>query len=413
MSAHHPTHVVTRRCYLLTASLLLALGACVASADTHQGPEVTDTTEILSVHLEERSERSPPTWESDLVFSTEPYDSLPLANFAEAGFLPDGSLLVSRFTELLLFDPAGLLLRRLGRRGDGPGEFRGAFHLLIGSDSTVTVTEFGSGRLSTLRPTGEVVRIVPRLRVAAEMAVDPITILADGRTLATYWQARPNRSIPGIGIGPIERDSAPLMVYDSTGVSTDRLGLWLGLERAQVRLADEPARLPLRFARGVAYDGRGSATVIGLTDSLNLSLYVDTTLVLRLTGSSPAVQPSGDMIAEWERAVREADPTVAQSYIRAIRTAPVVSALPVVGAVVLDDQANIWVGAYVAPGQSTRQWRIFSSTGVPLGQLDLPAWTDPIFPGRSELLDVAGDRLVLLRISPSGEPVLEVRAVRH
>jgi hypothetical protein len=48
-----------------------------------------------------------------------------------------------------------------------------------------------------------------------------------------------------------------------------------------------------------------------------------------------------------------------------------------------------------------------------LGQLDLPALADPWLPGLVELLDVAGDRLALLRITESGEAVVEVRGIQR
>jgi hypothetical protein len=348
-----------------------------------------------------------------LVFSTEHDDSLGLWADTQAAFTPTQSLLVTGPNEVFRFDSSGHLAGQLGREGDGPGEFRNPFQLRVGADSSVLVGD-RTGRITQFRITGEVTRVIPRLHSPASIELDPISGLADGRLLVTYWQQRPNRGgHPGITAGSIERDSAPLMVYDSVGHPIGGLGLWQGLERAEVQLEGEAARLPVPFARSVVYDGRGDRTVIGPSDSVDFSVYVGINLVLRLIGPAEASPPRAEAVDRWERAVLEAYPDVAPTYLRAIRPAAPVSSVPALGGVLVDDQGNIWVGAYATAQQPTRRWWIFSDRGVALGQLDLPTLTDPLLPGRVELLDVAGDRLALLRVTESGEHIVEVRVIQR
>jgi hypothetical protein len=146
---------------------------------------------------------------------------------------------------------------------------------------------------------------------------------------------------------------------------------------------------------------------------VDFSVYVDTNLVLRLIAPAEARPPRAETVDGWERAVREAYPDIAATYLRAIRPASPVSSVPALGGVLLDDQGNIWAGAYATAQQPTRRWWIFSDRGVALGQLDLPTLTDPLLPGRVELLDVAGGRLALLRITESGEHIVEVRVIQR
>jgi hypothetical protein len=205
----------------------------------------------------------------------------------------------------------------------------------------------------------------------------------------------------------------PLMVYGATGSAGTRLGLWRGLERAQVQLEGEPSRLPLLFARSAVYDGRGARTVIGPSDSMDFAVYADTVLILRLWSPLRIDPPRANTVADQEQAIVEADPGAGPVYLRTIRSAPAVSSLPAVGGVRLDDRGNVWVGAYTTAREGTRHWWIFSDHGVPLGQLDLPALNDPFLPGRVELLDVFNDRLAILRMTERGEAIVEVRAIRR
>ena len=337
-----------------------------------------------------------------------------IATSREAGLALDSSLIVTAGPELAILDPRGRLQRPLGRNGNGPGEFRSTFRLGLVADGTVFASDFWSGRITQLRTTGEVVRILPRLwRSNAAVEVDPITMLPDGRIIATYWQQRPNRgTTPGIPLGPVERDSAPLIVYDTLGRAAGRLGLWLGLERVRVGLGDEISRLPVRFARSALYDGRGRWTAIGSTDSLDLSLFDGTTLVLRLIAAPPTERSTSHLVAAWERTVLADAPDVGAAYLRAIGPAAEADRLPAIGGLVVDDADNLWVGSYEV-GAATRRWRIFSRTGQPIGLLELAAFRHPFVPGQTELLDVSGDRLAVRRTDPNGEVFVEVRTIRR
>ncbi len=373
---------------------------------------VTDSAGVRAVRIGNLNEVEFPAWSTRLLGSSAQQDSVQLGSMFTGGFNADSSFLLTGGSELFVLDRQGRFAGTVGRNGDGPGEFRQAVWLLIAADGTPVVGEL-TGRLTNIRPTGEALRIIAHLGRGSGTEVAPITMLPDGRVLATRWQERPNRGeMPGILQGAVERDSAPLVVHDSMGQARSRLGLWLGVERAMVRIDDEPSRLPVRFARSVAADGRGSLTVIGPTDSLDFSLYDGTSLVLRLIGGQPTSRPNPQIIADWERTVREQDPDVAASYLRAIESAPEVDRLPAIGGVVVDDAGNLWVGD-CAVVSGSRRWRVFSRSGQPVGQLGLPAFNHSFVPGTWELLDVYGDRLAVRRRLPTGEIVVELLVLRR
>ena len=58
-----------------------------------------------------------------------------------------------------------------------------------------------------------------------------------------------------------------------------------------------------------------------------------------------------------------------------------------------DDHANVWVQAYPVPPQTQARWAVFDSTGVLLGDVDLPVGLDPKHIGTDFILGVWHDAL--------------------
>jgi hypothetical protein len=352
-----------------------------------------------------------PAWRSVPLYSTLPLDSIQLGRYVDARFTPDSSLIVTGVSELLVLSSRGELTRTIGRSGDGPGEYRAINRLAVAADGSLLIGDLGSGRVTVLGPTGNVRRVLPRLgSPTPSHEIDALTLLSDGRIAATYWQQRPNRDAAGIPREGFERDSAPLLTFDSTG-EISRLGSWDGLERARVSLDGEPARLAPAFASTAVFHGRGDWVAIGSSDSIDLSVYHDTTLTLRLVFPRHRRTPTAADVRAWEGAVREQYPDVAEMYLKAVEAGPQVPALPTVGAVRLDERGEVWVGAYVVPGTTAREWRVYSPTGAPIGKIEWPARVEAMMSGSSEVLDIFGDRVALLREDESGVPYIEVRRI--
>lgn len=220
--------------------LALALAAC--DGQSGAAPlRVTESGGVRTIHISELSRISFPSWSTRLIFSTEGDDSLALAPTVQAGFTADSNLWVTAGAEAVVVDQGGHVTRKVGRSGDGPGEFRQIFHLGVTAAGTVIISDVGSGRLAEFGPTGALLRTVRRIGGATGLDIDAITQLSDGRILATAWQHRPNRlGAPGVTVGTITRDSAPLIVLDSAGTQIGQLGLWSGRERARLREPEAP-----------------------------------------------------------------------------------------------------------------------------------------------------------------------------
>lgn len=86
-----------------------------------------------------------------------------LAGVTGARRLSDGRVVVAngKPLELRVYNGAGKLLSRIGRRGDGPGEFRGRLDLLTAGGDSLLVYDQGSTRLMLFSADGKLAREWP------------------------------------------------------------------------------------------------------------------------------------------------------------------------------------------------------------------------------------------------------------
>jgi hypothetical protein len=392
-------------------ALLAALSAGCAAADE----AVSEAhPAVRTVRRSPRELQSVPQWHTTVLHSTADHDSLRLWSLTSAAFAPDSSLVIGGGPELLSLSSDGRAVQRLGREGNGPGEYRTILRVLPAEDGTFLVADLG-GRLTHIQADGSVIRIVPRLESGGEgRETDVLALLPDGRIVATWWQQRPNRGgLAGLRAGAFERDPVPLLVFDTAGQRTDSLGTWAGLERAVVSLNGGTSRIPPAFARSTLHDARGRAVAIGPADSVDVTLFDGGRPVLRLLVSGERETPSPELMAAWRRGVGGELGDAGELVIRVLEGGPRVRELPRIGALVVDDERNLWVGGYAPPGANERQWTIFSSAGEPIGRISLPAMVEALVPGRSEILDVHRGRLALRREVGSGEFAVEVRRIHR
>lgn len=109
-----------------------------------------------------------------------------IADSAGVMYVADGLAL-----EIRVFDPDGHFLRRMGGKGEGPGEIEGLHGIAWLAGDTVVVMDFGNARLSLMSSTGEVVGQWPWLPLTG-----PARFLFNGGPDEVYAHAlRP--SLPG------------------------------------------------------------------------------------------------------------------------------------------------------------------------------------------------------------------------
>ena len=103
-------------------------------------------------------------------------------------------------TRIAVFGANGLLIRTIGREGDGPGEFRQITRITVTRGDTIRVYESVPPRESIFAPTHDFVRLRPAPRSMLSFAM-----LSDGRLVGNIVSGQPDL----VGL--------PLHLTDSTG----------------------------------------------------------------------------------------------------------------------------------------------------------------------------------------------------
>jgi 6-bladed beta-propeller len=109
-----------------------------------------------------------------------------------------------------IFSPQGHLIRKLGRKGSGPGEFQAVHDLAVAGD-TLIAYDWYLRRVTRLLPTGDILGTQP-IQPSAGLPVDLVARLRDGQWLVTTVHM-PNWS-HGHGV---YRDTLQVGVLGSTG----------------------------------------------------------------------------------------------------------------------------------------------------------------------------------------------------
>jgi hypothetical protein len=240
-----------RRARPTAAAVLLALALVTGCGE----PETRATAAAAAVP-------SPPfdsLFELEATIGLQEPDSGLITRVATLDVDARGRLLVPEpaLGEVRVYDPGGRLLRRLGRRGDGPGEFRRPLAAAFGPDGSVYVTDAGIPRVTRFAPSlafdtifplqgayfGAQIGTLPDGLVVFAMREGPDARLYDlytprGRLQARFHALHPLvRSVPGwiaaarsrlaVGAGHIfvaESLLYPLARYTAAGEFVDSLG---------------------------------------------------------------------------------------------------------------------------------------------------------------------------------------------
>ena len=393
-------------------------GGAEAAADS-VAVSVTDSADVAIVRI-------PDLWSLELPgVTTTPIHStadagLELGNVVGAVFLPDSSLVVADrgADEIIFLDRAGSVLRRTGRDGDGPGEYRNIARIGVRADGTVFVYDRELRRFTFLDSDGGFIA-VQRVPTTSEML--PLVHM-QGAFLAVL-ETRPELPV-GVRRGPLF-----LVRVDESTQVVDTVGRWPGKERT----VTPDAWLPIGHGVTALYAGRGSHTVLGTNDSVDVTLYRGSTPVTRIRGGHTVARVTEEEREAWTQLYLSMYPEPAR-YIgrRRLERSPPRETYPAFGALKVDDRGRTWIGAYAGTLASERRWTVLGGDGNPIGAIDLPVYrpdwvkvrggslvghvlveaetTIPSLP--HELLDVAGGLIAVLRRGEFDEEYIEVHGFR-
>lgn len=326
-------------------------------------------------------------------------------SIADSHFLPDGRVAVADagFLDVRLFRPDGSIQARMGRQGDGPGEFRAIGAMWLTPKGLIAVWDPTLRRITTFHPNGDLAGTTPVFGNDGT-----------GTNVEVYFGSFTNGDVAlaSLDFGPRAAESTP----DLWRVSR------FGLDgRFRGRLGD--VRGMWRFNRNpIPFSPMPSGIVF--RDSLYIADGYEAEIAVRSGGGRasrtirlpvPALNASRAVWAALETSLQRRGKKLFLEYLRE-RRVPRDSRLPQIADIRFDDRGQLWVKRYDPRfdsiwlrEQSTRpapggEWSIMRADGSRVASVQLPPNVRPLEIGGGRLLGVAVDgddveRIVVYRLT--------------
>jgi hypothetical protein len=255
------------------------------------------------------------------------------------------------------YDPRGKWIRAIGRKGAGPGEYRGAIGLAL-RGSRLYVIDQTNIRISVLDTSGTLITSHPRNFANMgdwrwEGGLDTAGAIYDLR--GAFTDSGPAWTLARL-------DSDNFAVTDTFPWPTFQGGATLvkksngGTSRTTINLPNMPQLARRYDPRGYLWFGIGSRYQI-----IQRRLKGDT---VRIVERAWTPEPLSDQ-------ARARQDSLASSLRKDGYTVPeLATSVPAFDALVLDDDGNLWVGPY---GRQDAVWHVFDPAGAWLGPVTFPA----------------------------------------
>lgn len=311
-------------------------------------------------------------------------------------------------SRMTVFGRDGRASGRIGRKGAGPGEFRGVPDMVRIRGDTLLVPDFGNMRLSRVTADNGVVAaasIVGRLPTSITRIVGELSL---GRTIFSAAGRVPQSTSPGE-----KRSTAPvyLLPADSPGRVIAEIP---DLEVAVVdtRYEGKPSKetLPIGFSRRAVVALWDTLLVTGSGEGYRLDLRnADGLIVAVLQVASRRRLVTHEMrLADIRRGLevlagyreRPRDPMESE---RLIRQAPYADSLPPYSRIFVTPNQTLWVVDAIAEGDSGWSATAFRLDGSIVGRLHVQTSSPPVAFG--------DDRVALKKEGEDGLISFEVRRI--
>ncbi|MDE2781706.1 MAG: 6-bladed beta-propeller [Gemmatimonadota bacterium] len=370
---------MSSRVFASCFAAVLALSATTPLPLSPQPPStVTDSAGVLIV--ESTSPAWPPgtCWRvataPTLTIGDESGDLNYMFQGVSQAFRMDGGtiVVVDRLAnQLSLFDAAGVFIRNLGGRGEGPGEFQFLQYAWASGD-TIWASDGLLSRISVFDRSGEVLETIP-VEIAPGMgSVAAATQFVDGAILVS------NAPSGGSNLGTgdvIEGRVWTLSRYSAGGRFMNAISGLRGSSKWEHGIQGLSPGMYLPFSVGTPvyaggndhiYAGRGNEADIGRR-------HHDGTLS-HLIRWAAAERPISDQDRRRFREANSAAPRYVEptAWARYLREVPFPERIPVYRRLILDAERNLWAERYRAPWEGQPSWYVFDEQGKWLGEVATP-----------------------------------------
>ena len=307
--------------------------------------------------------------------------------------LADGSIVVAdaSASEIRVFDRSGALLRRMGRPGEGPGEFRWLTAAWVGQDN-VWAFDNALVRVSKFALGGSFVDSF-RLTIAPGSGRPSLQAqLMDGSLLVL---SAPPGVVPQ-NVGVFEGSTWMLQRYAYTGEYINAIARLKESPRWGHDIPGLPPGLPLPF-----YPSLGSFAVSGNSvyagEGIDAAVHrwnSDGSLSLIIRWAATPRSVTAKVRNEYRKAKQTPPrPFHARAWSRYLDQVPFPDEMAVYQHLVVDAAACLWVQQFSALDDDYSSWFVFDPEGVWLGVVEMPSNLRILEIGVEYVLAVQRDQL--------------------
>ena len=324
--------------------------------------------------------------------------SFDLSNANTVALLADGNVaaLSTVDSRLDLFGADGKPIRRIGRRGEGPGEFRGVPDMVRVAGDTLLLPDLGNMRMDWVTANHGVVKADPVADRVGAYLTNIAGALPEGR-IVLYSFGRLQQGV----IGKLIRQRAQLAVLGPDGPARIVASI------PDVVVTDVPTH----------YEGKPGFETVAVGFSPEAKVVVWDTLIATSTNDQyridlrngdgaiistlampqprrPVTRAMHDAnVAYWLAQLhtyREHPRDMAESE-RLIRQAPYADSLPAYAALFVSPDATLWAVDAIAPGDTAWSATAFHPNGAIVGRLFASTRNRPVAFGDSDVVVRAVD----------------------
>lgn len=313
--------------------------------------------------------------------------------------LANGHIVIANFNthDLRTYDADGRHLRTVGRRGDGPGEFRLVRGIGIVRD-TVLVWDPFANRVSRFDATGAFAGSTS-MDIREMVLPNPIGFLDDGSLLI--------RHDPNGEDEKREGEYATSVVYlrfsTGTGARVATLGPYFGAEVFTATADRNRMSQFVIFGRRSIVASARTGFYRAESDHFQATFFAPDGTPVRTVRRphTPARATAADVAAQREemekgnREILRMSPDMATAQRRLRETIPHRSTLPALTRLRVDRRDNLWIRAYVPPDATSAEWSVFDPEGHWLGVVEIPA--------ELEVLEIGDDYLLAKTVDPTDD----------
>jgi hypothetical protein len=313
-------------------------------------------------------------------------------------------------TRFMVYGADGAFDRRLGRPGDGPGEFRSATILGLTGD-TLVLYDFMAARLTKMRTDGTLLGTSEFSRLGPMKLGMPTGVMADGRLLTSPV---PFGDTAQHGSGPYRQESA-VQLIDPVAVTLDTLQAFPGTEvKLSTMTIGGQSRsfpMPLGYGKRTLY-GNGPDRIHVVTNEraevATYGLPWAAHRVVRFAEPAERVDQAArdaqiaEGIANIERS-RQLPAEFKATMLENVRNASFADSLPHFTLMLVGTDGSLWLRQARSAADSVPHYVVLSPDGRLAGRVDLPK--------RGRLLWTDGSQALVSTMDENDLPRLEVRSV--